>query len=203
MPASLAGRLAKAGGVLTGDLQQADLSDLRVRLGDSLLTGSATLDWAPAQSVLRADLASERLDLATFLDLKGTGGGGAAEPTLAGLSVLDADVRLRADSMLIRGLELQRVDATARLRSGKLEVDPLAFDFLGSPLRGALTLDGAAEPNRVALDASSEALDIGRLLAGLGASELVEGRARCVLPSRPAGRRLRHGGPMPPGICAS
>ena len=176
-PASRAGWL-KAEEVLSGSLEEADLDDLRFQLGETTLAGSANLNWAPDQSVLRADLTTERLDLATFLDLQGVAADkvpARPEATLDALTALDADIRLRANAMLVRGLELKRVEASGKLRSGRLEIAPLTLELFGGPVRGTLLLDGASNPEQVALDAAADGLDVGQLLAGLGVTQLIDG----------------------------
>jgi uncharacterized protein involved in outer membrane biogenesis len=179
VPAHLAARVAEVEQVLSGALEAAGLSALTFTLGDTTLTGSAHLDWAPEQSVLKADLASPRLDLATFLDLEGTRSGPEPRPgpgVLAILTALDADVKLRAEELVLAGQVLRAVTATGKSRAGRLEIDPLAAELFGSPWRGKLLLDGGSEPERVALDASAAEFDVGKLLAGLGVTPLVEGR---------------------------
>ena len=178
VPASLAGRLVKAEEVLSGSLEEAGLDDLRFQLGETTLAGSANLNWAPEQSVLRADLTTEHLDLATFLGLQGVAGDkvpARPEATLDALTALDADIRLRANAMLVRGLELKRVEASGKLRSGRLEIAPLTLELFGGPVRGTLLLDGASNPEQVALDAAADGLDVGQLLAGLGVTQLIDG----------------------------
>ena len=191
MPASLQGRLAEVEDLLSGTLEEADLGELRFKLGHTALAGSAKLNWALDQTVLRADLASERLDLAPFLDLQGTATNGPDERpagALDTLTALDADVRLRADAMLLGRLEVNRVDASAKLRSGRLEVAPLALELFGSPVRGKLLLDGGSEPDEVALEAAADGLEVGQLLAGLGVMQLIDGRGDLRLQLRGRGR---------------
>ena len=139
IPMGLSGNLASVGEVLMGDVAQADLRDLRFRLGDDVLTGAANLNWAPEQSMLHADLASGRLELATFLDLQGTipdNWAAGTQGTLDALTSLDADVRLRVAALLVHGFEVKGVKAEGRLRTGRLTMEPLSFEFAGSPVHG-------------------------------------------------------------------
>ena len=191
VPASLQGRLAKVEDLLSGALEEADLGDLRFKLGNTTLSGSANLNWAPGQTILRADLTSKRLDLATFLNPKGTAAGKVPERPEGALDILtalDADVRVRAGTLLVAGHEMKNVDATSKLRSGRLEIAPLTLELFGSPLRGTLLLDGSSNPDQVALQAAADALDVGRLLAGFGVTQLIDGRGDLRLQLRGRGQ---------------
>ena len=194
IPMGLSGNLARVGEVLMGDVAQADLSDLRFRLGDDVLTGVAKLNWAPEQSMLHADLASERLELATFLDLQGTmpdKRAAGTQGTLDALTSLDADVRLQVAALLVHGFEVKGVKAEGRLRTGRLTMEPLSFEFAGSPVHGSLVLDGGSRPQRVAAEAAADGLDVGDLLAKLGIARLVEGHGDLRLELRGSGQALR------------
>lgn len=194
IPMGLSGNLARVGEVLMGDVAQADLSDLRFRLGDDVLTGAANLNWAPEQSMLHADLASGRLELATFLDLQGTmpdKRAAGTQGTLDALTSLDADVRLRVAALLVHGFEVKGVKAEGRLRTGRLTMEPLSFEFAGSPVHGSLVLDGGSRPQRVAAEAAADGLDVGDLLAKLGIARLVEGHGDLRLELRGSGQALR------------
>ena len=181
VPTALFGRLAQPSAVLLGALGEAALTDLKARLGDNELAGSATLNWAGERVHLRADLAGERLDPSPFLTL-GDGRRAAAEKpdtTSArdGLTLLDADVRLRAGTLVLRGLELTKVEAEGKLEAGRLEISPLRLELDGRPVTGSVYLDGGRRPNEAGFTAAADGLAVGRVLAGLGLPALIDGPA--------------------------
>lgn len=179
--AGLSGRLAQSSAVLLGSLSKAALTDLKARLGDNELVGTATVNWAGERVHLRADLSGERVDPAPFLALRGDPQGTTEKPdassTLDGLTALDADVRLRAGVLVLQELEFTKVETEAKLDAGRLEISPLRLELDGRPVTGSLLLDGGRQPNEASFNAAADSLPVGRVLAGLGLPALIEGPA--------------------------
>ena len=176
--ASLAGRLAQASAVLVGALDEVALADLTARLGDTELTGTATLNWAGEQTYLRADLATDRLDPASFLAIKvhPARDGAARNSAVEALTTLDADVRLRAGVVRAGKLDATKLEGTGKLNAGRLDVGPLRLEFYGRPVTGSLLLDGGKQPPVAAASVAADSIEVGRVLAGLGLTELIEGQ---------------------------
>src|SRR5215212_2426036 len=92
VPTGLSGRLAQASAVLDGSLSELGLTDLKLRLGETELSGAATLNWAGQPNHLQANLRADRLDPEPFLRLaRGRPGtkAKAQTSTLSGLNDLD------------------------------------------------------------------------------------------------------------------
>ena len=179
--AGLSGRLAQPSAVLLGTLGEAALTDLKVRLGDDELAGTATVNWAGERVHLRADLAGERLDPTPFLALGGNRQGAAEKSdstsALDGLTAIDAEVGLRAGTLALRELEVTKVEAEGKLEAGRLELSPLRLELDGRPVTGSLVLDGGKQPNEASFKAAADGLAVGPVLAGLGLPALIEGPA--------------------------
>ena len=179
--AGLSGRLAQPSAVLLGTLGEAALTDLKVRLGDDELAGTATVNWAGERVHLRADLAGERLDPTPFLALGGNRQGAAEKSNstsaLDGLTAIDAEVGLRAGTLALRELEVTKVEAEGKLKAGRLELSPLRLELDGRPVTGSLVLDGGKQPNEASFKAAADGLAVGPVLAGLGLPALIEGPA--------------------------
>lgn len=108
-------------------------------------------------------LSAERLPLPGLL------GRGDRPLELRRLAAFDAEVSLDAARVDTPGFPLvEGASATIRLSDGTLRLDDAQARLGGGVLRGALALEGAAEPPRVALDATvSGAAIAGPLFGGL------------------------------------
>ncbi|WP_259163894.1 AsmA family protein [Xanthomonas sp. 4461] len=134
--------------------------------GDSDLSGTAEVDLRNKRPLLRADLASRRLD---FDDLAGfvgappkTGGDESANaqqkkqaaqlaasarilPTtpydLTKLRAMDAQVRWRAQRINAPSWPLDDMDASLTLKDGLLQLDPLNFGVAGGDIRSTIRMD--------------------------------------------------------------
>ncbi|MCC4607577.1 AsmA family protein [Xanthomonas campestris] len=138
--------------------------------GDSDLSGTAEVDLRNKRPLLRADLASKRLD---FDDLAGfvgappkTGANESANaeqkkqaaqlaasarvlPTtpydLSKLRAMDAQVRWRAQRINAPSWPLDDMDATLKLKDGLLQLDPLNFGVAGGDIRSTIRMDARSE----------------------------------------------------------
>lgn len=134
--------------------------------GDSDLSGTAEIDLRNKRPILRADLASKRLD---FDDLAGfvgappkTGANESANaeqkkqaaqlaasarvlPTtpydLSKLRAMDAQVRWRAQRINAPSWPLDDMDAALTLKDGVLQLDPLNFGVAGGDIRSTIHMD--------------------------------------------------------------
>ena len=150
--------------------------DFEGKVGDSDLAGDANVDASGDRPYLRADLASNRLDLE---DLGGFIGAPPGEPAavaargrllpdtpydLEKLGAMDADVRLRAARIVGTRLPLDDMDAHLLLEGGLLRLDPLDFGVAGGNVRSTIRLDGRESPIRVQAQAAVRGLDLKRLM---------------------------------------
>lgn len=138
--------------------------------GDSDLSGTAEVDLRNKRPLLRADLASKRLD---FDDLAGFVGAppktGANESAnaeqkkqaaqlaasarvlpatpydLSKLRAMDAQVRWRAQRINAPSWPLDDMDATLKLKDGLLQLDPLNFGVAGGDIRSTIRMDARNE----------------------------------------------------------
>lgn len=180
---------------LVGDRQALNFRDLSARLAESDLAGGGTLRLDGARPRLDAALTAKRLDLRPLLDgmdggapngSGGTGGGGPARPEgeqplfsreplpIDNLRALDANLQLGVERLETPKLALDAVQAKALLENGRLRLEPFGFAFAGRPVRGRLAF--AAPASTLDLELAAEALDIGRLLAVLDLTTLLEGQ---------------------------
>ena len=94
------------------------------------------------------------------------------------LAELDAELAVEAAQVEAPGLPLvERASAALALSAGTLRLDNLQARLAGGALRGALAVEGAAEPPRVSLDASLAGAAIAGPLFGGLPLDLAAGRA--------------------------
>lgn len=193
------GELPKMGpydvsGTLAGEGSTWTVAGLAATMGTSDLTGEATVALGGDRPRVEAKLASTMLALADF----GAGGGaagGEAEGTaetaapddspyvipdtplpLDGLRGIDAAVTVAIATFVPQaGTQITDVAMTIALEGGKLVLDPFKATYGGGVAAGRLALDGAAETPTLAIAATVDDLDFGRLLAEQGVSDEVKG----------------------------
>jgi uncharacterized protein involved in outer membrane biogenesis len=157
-------------------------------VGDSDLGGSASVTVGRDRPLLKANLASKRLD---FDDLAGfvgappqTGGSEAANAQqrteaaalaadarmlpdtpydLAKLRAMDADVRWKAHRINAPGLPLDDMDAHLLLEGGLLRLEPLNFGVAQGDIRSQIRMDARSSPIRTQARIAARGLDLGEL----------------------------------------
>ena len=181
-PLRASGRLGALDAVLAGHGTPLTLTALALTLAGSDLAGSASLHLGGDRPRLEAELTARHLDPRDLLppgaDPAPPAGATALFPTtplpLAELDRLDLQLHLRADSVATPALALDGVELTAALAAGRLKVAPLRFALMDRPVQGELEADAA--PARLAVRLAGDDVDLGRLLAALAHTTLVEGR---------------------------
>lgn len=122
------------------------VQDFKTKVGKSDLHGELAFETGGNRPLVKADLASHRLDYADFA--------GLAPPSkkpekpkpldLSALKTADAIVKLRGDEILTPAVALRDVRAEVRLEDGRLRVQPLKVDVGGGRVRTQATLDARA-----------------------------------------------------------
>jgi len=158
------------------------------KVGDSDLAGSASVTTGGARPMLRADLASRRLD---FDDLAGfiggapqAGDGESSNPELEALAAqrradpkllpatpykleklraMDADVRLKAQRINAPSLPLDDMDAHLTLDNGLLRLDPLNFGVAGGDVRSTIQMNARESTIHTRADITAKGLNLGEL----------------------------------------
>jgi uncharacterized protein involved in outer membrane biogenesis len=159
------------------------------KVGDSDLSGSASVETGGARPYLRANLTSKRLD---FDDLAGfvggapqAGRGETTNPELAAqsarakartrllpdqpyklerLRAMDADVRWKAHRITAPKLPLDDMDAHLKLEGGLLKLDPLNFGVAGGDIRSVIRMDAREATIRTRAQIAARGLNLAQLL---------------------------------------
>lgn len=128
------------------DPRHADLTDIRLRFGESDLHGTGVIDNFVAYAMTDATLVG-RMDLASsFLDLDAHAGGDSEEAEKSGGSSgvvvvptnLDLALDVRADRVRYGGHDATNARSSLAVKDGVVRIDELSFEMLG----GALGLSG-------------------------------------------------------------
>ncbi|WP_242111386.1 AsmA family protein [Luteimonas aquatica] len=159
------------------------------KVGDSDLSGSASVATGGARPFLRANLLSRRLD---FDDLAGFVGGApqakgtestnpelqalaskqAASPRLLPdtpyaldkLRAMDADVTLKAQRINAPSLPIDDMDAHLFLADGVLRLDPLNFGVADGEIRSRIRMNAREAAIRTRADISARGLNLSKLM---------------------------------------
>lgn len=179
---------------LTGGRERIEIGNMEAALGDSDLSGKATVVAAERPAV-QATLDSDLLDLAALTAIPRDGaearpapeGGKApaekgrvfsdAPLALAGLGAVDADVTLTAARVVTKGPELADVRVELALKDGRLAATPLSANLADGRVTGALSVDAAAAPGAaVTARLRAEGLDLAALAGAMGVEERITGK---------------------------
>ena len=158
------------------------------KVGDSDLSGSASVATGGKRPFLKANLVSRRLDLDDLAGFIGgapqAGGAESSNPELAALAAqtkanpkllpdtpyaleklraMDADVRLKAQRINAPSLPLDDMDAHLTLDAGLLRLDPLNFGVAGGDIRSNIRMDAREKTIRTRADITAKGLNLGEL----------------------------------------
>src|SRR5690606_9298176 len=138
--------------------ERAGLENMEFRLDDSVITGSAStgLDDEPEH---RFDVAIDRIDLDRYLepDAAGDGGAGSGEsaPTelpLDTLRELTMRGQARIGELVLAGVSMKDVNVNIRARDGRVQLDPLSAGMYGGRYAGKLGIDATGPRAQVNFD---------------------------------------------------
>jgi uncharacterized protein involved in outer membrane biogenesis len=169
-PYSLSGTIKEANDIWT-------FNNFKGRVGDSDLSGDLSYDTSGKRGFVKADLSSNKLDMA---DLSGFIGeppsdkpGKTAAPeqkaaarakaassrllpdvpiNLTRLRATDMDVQLKAKRLNAPGWPIENMLVRFDLKDGLLKLDPLQFGVANGKVEGSLILDGRKDVPRVESD---------------------------------------------------
>lgn len=172
------------------------LSGLSLTLGDSDLTGDATVSLTGPRPRIDAKLQSRQLNVAALLPPSAEGGaapgqaasggdssGGSgakkvfpSDPLpLDGMKAVDAHVEISIGKAILPNLTLSDSSANIALENGKLDLKPVKTSVAGSPVEAAVALNAAAATPTLAVDLKAKKFNVGDMLKETGTTDLVEG----------------------------
>ncbi|MFT7458692.1 MAG: hypothetical protein ACI909_001366 [Planctomycetota bacterium] len=170
---SLAGSELPATGPLslTATLTDADnkyhLSDLKLTLADTSLSGTLTADLSGKLPYIKANLQSSMVNLVPF----------QAEPPveqveryftddplpLDGLKAANADITFKIKEVRTRQATLTNFDSTIKLNGGSLLIKPMSMDLAGGKLSGKVKVDASKPLAGVTINLDARNIQLGEL----------------------------------------
>ena len=161
-PYQLAGKLTRDGSKYT-------FADFSGRVGSSDLSGDVVVDRVDDRLRVDADLRSRLLDIGDLMAVMGaeprvvngdtvasSGAPGRLLPdaplNVERLRVMDGTLRYRAARVKRNDLDVREVDIGADLKSGILNLDPVAFTFNRGELRGTAKINATRDMPYSAVD---------------------------------------------------
>jgi AsmA family protein len=185
---------------IAGSIDKAiDVSAFSAKMGRSMLTGKASVQLK-GKPALTATLASDLIYLDDFTKggegagkpAAGTAAGGGAgggksggkdgkrlfpdDPLpLDGLKAADANVDLTVKKLVADKLAVDNIHTVVVLKNGDLTVSPLDAEVATGKVAGAVTLKGSQATPALDVKVSGKKIDVGKLLADMGISDLLYG----------------------------
>lgn len=157
-------------GKLTRDDAKFTFADFTGRVGSSDLSGDVVVNKAGDRRRVDAELRSRLLDIDDLMAVLGAqprvtaGGDTVASSGAPGrllpdaplnverLRVMDGTLRYRAARVKRNGFDVRQVDIGADLKSGVLDLDPVAFTFNRGELRGTAKINATRDTPYSAID---------------------------------------------------
>lgn len=154
------------------------LNNAALTLAGTSIGGDLSLDLS-AKPKLAGTLTSPLFDVTPFLKGDGASSNGGAlfstEPLpFDALTVADADLTLALDELRYGKVVVTAIKLPVKINGGKITA-PLAAAYRGAPLKLALNADGAR--GSVSVDASAANFELGKLLADLDLTTMLDARA--------------------------
>lgn len=182
-------------GRLTRDDARYTFDDFSGRVGSSDLSGDLVVDKAGDRRRVEADLRSRLLDIDDLAAVLGaetrvTGGGDSrvssgrpgrllpdAPLKVERLRVMDGELRYRAARVKRNALDVREVDIGAQLKSGVLDLDPVAFTFNRGELRGTAKINATRDTPYSAVDLRLRGYPLESIIPARGGAPTVTGSA--------------------------
>ncbi|MBO6669667.1 AsmA family protein [Parvibaculum sp.] len=162
---------------IEGNTEKAALKGATLTVAGTSVGGDLALDMT-GKPRLTGALSSEAFDVTPFLKGEGGGSGGpvfSKEPLpLDALTVADADLTFALGELRYGNVVLTDLKLPVKIDGGKLTA-PLTAQYRGTPVKLSLNANGAK--GSVGIDANAANFDLGKLLADLDVTTMLNARA--------------------------
>ncbi|MDH5772180.1 MAG: AsmA family protein, partial [Rhodospirillaceae bacterium] len=157
---------------LDGNASNYKLSKINSIVGNSDISGEASINISGTKPVIKADFKSTLLDIneISSIDDKSNAKTNdklfSSDPIdFSGLKAVDADLTYNADVIKADVLKLKKLSVEVSLKNGKLAINPLNLSVGDGYLRAQINVDGASAKPEIATKLSARGIDAGRLLS--------------------------------------
>ncbi|MFN4231071.1 AsmA family protein [Parvibaculum sp.] len=162
---------------IEGNTEKAALKGATLTVAGTSVGGDLALDMT-GKPRLTGELSSEAFDVTPFLKGEGGGSGGpvfSKEPLpLDALTVADADLTFALGELRYGNVVLTDLKLPVKIDGGKLTA-PLTAQYRGTPVKLSLNANGAK--GSIGIDANAANFDLGKLLADLDVTTMLNARA--------------------------
>ncbi|MEL7465414.1 MAG: AsmA family protein [Pseudomonadota bacterium] len=186
--------LSAEGSVKTTGADAVEIALASLAFDDIRANGSVAVNYGGAMAI-NANLSTGPLDLRPYIAASEAppegGDGWSKEPIdLSALGAMTGDFKVRAESVTLpEKIALGRSDITAKLRSGRLDLNIRELGVFGGGLVGDVSVDGR-NGNAIAANISTSAVQMLPMLQALADIGLLEGLGRADVNVRGAGGSL-------------
>jgi AsmA protein len=173
------------------------VEDAKVAIDGNEATGALVLNLTGERPLIDATLAFQALDLSPYADAaraqsflfdRQTATWSLFDLSLPLIRHVDADLRISAPKVILKGYGLGRGAATIAVRSGKLLADIAELDLFGGKLSAQITANADDIVPRYALRGRAENVETGSATSSLFGSAVLTGRATLALELEGAGQ---------------
>ncbi len=195
-----------------GDVDNAAIENIALKIGRSDLAGSASVDMRATRPRLVASLSAERIDFTELFPNKekvpgaeppdpaamaGTAqsnGGDKVFPSdplpLDLLQSFDAKLDFDVANLIFAGAALADTNGDLVLDNGALAIKPLNISLANSVITGSIGADTRSEPASISLELKASKLDIGESLRAFAGLENLRGSGAAGVSLRGAGNSV-------------
>ena len=167
------------------------ISDLRLTVGKSDLSGTVAVALDGKRPAITAELTSKQVDAREFLPEAPEGEARKAEPSKAppkekvfpadplpldALTAVDAKLAFQGEQILLPKVALNDLKITATLDNGKLRIAPLQAIVGGGRLDGQIRLTPQRKGAALSAKLSVDRFDVGKMLKDLAIFDAFEGK---------------------------
>lgn len=195
-------------GSLTGDPASAiNLANMKAKIGSSDIGGDVSVKLGGSKPAITAKLASNKIVVSDFQapgaaaekpapaqSAQGQGGEKRVFPDdplpLDGLKAVNADVALTIVK-LVAAIEVDEVQVNVGLKDGDLNVSTLKGVVADGTLNGNVRLNASSAPPRLNSKLDIDKLDVGKALADLSVTDLLEGKVNVAIDLQGQGNSVR------------
>ncbi|MBO0741507.1 MAG: hypothetical protein J2P51_08770, partial [Hyphomicrobiaceae bacterium] len=173
------------------------VEDAKLTIDGNEATGALVLNLTGERPLIDATLAFQALDLTPYADAaraqsflfdRQTATWSLFDLSLPLIRHIDADLRISAPKVILKGYGLGRGAATIAVRSGKLLADIAELDLFGGKLSAQVTANADDIVPRYAARGRAENVDAGSAASFLFGSAILTGRATLALEIEAAGQ---------------
>lgn len=197
-PISIAGALRDSDGGYAID-------GLKLKIGNSDLSGNLSINLTGARPQLKADVSSNHFNAddvqsaqsgqnEQFTAESGPDDGRVFPSTplpLDGLNAVDATVTFAGNEIVANGITFGNVGANIALANGLLNVSSFGLDFGGGRIDGQVKLDASGNTALLAINVDGKKIDYGKILKDMTGEETITGTVDLSFTSNGTGSSVR------------